>query len=107
MLFRGKFKTAFRRFIYGRKGAPAHVEGVYFRCWYYSPSFVRRALKDSFEQIKLEGLCTIVPPSYIEHFREKHPLAWNRLEAWENKWRETWPWRSVGDYYIISFRKKG
>jgi len=107
MLFRGNFKTAFRRLIYGRKGAPAHVEGVHFRCWYYSPSFVRRALKDSFEQVKLEGLCTIVPPSYIEHFRERHPLAWDRLEALENKWRESWPWRSIGDYYIISFRKKG
>jgi len=106
MLFKGKFKTAFRRFIHGRKGAPAQVEGVRFRCWYYSPSFVRRALKDSFEQIKLEGLCTIVPPSYIENFPEKHPKSWNWLKARENKWRENWPWRSIGDYFIISFRKK-
>lgn len=106
MLLRGKFKTAFRRIIHGHKGAPAHVEGVHFRCWYYSPSFVRRALKDSFEQIKLEGLCTIVPPSYIEQFAEKHPIAWDRLKAREDKWKEKWPWRSIGDYYIISFRKK-
>jgi len=106
MLFRGKFKTAFRRLLSGRKGAPAHVEGVHFRCWYYSPSFVRRALKDSFQQIKLEGLCTIVPPSYIEHFPEKHPVAWNFLRARENKWRAAWPWRSIGDYYIISLKKK-
>ena len=106
LLFRGKFKTAFRRVISGRRGAPAHVEGVHFRCWYYSPSFVRRALKGSFEQIKLEGLCTIVPPSYIEHFAEKHPIAWRRLREQENKWRDKWPWRSIGDYYIISFRKQ-
>jgi ubiquinone/menaquinone biosynthesis C-methylase UbiE len=106
MLFRGHFKTAFRRILYGRKGAPAHVEGVHFRCWYYSPSFVKRALKDSFDPIKLEGLCTIVPPSYIEHFPERHPIGWNWLKAREDKWRENWPWRSIGDYYIISFRKK-
>ncbi|HEY4337883.1 MAG TPA: methyltransferase domain-containing protein [Puia sp.] len=107
MLFRGKFRTAFRRLISGRKGAPAHVEGVHFRCWYYSPSFVKRALSDSFEQVRLEGLCTIVPPSYIEHFAEKHPVAWNWLKARENKWRDKWPWRSIGDYYIISFRRRG
>lgn len=105
-LFRGHFKTAFRRLGKGRKGAPAQVEGVHFRCWYYSPSFVRRELKDSFEQIKLEGLCTIVPPSYIEHFPERHPIAWDFLKARENRWREKWPWRSIGDYYIISFRRK-
>src|SRR5258708_14295097 len=81
MLFRGNFKTAFRRPLSGRKGAPAHVEGVHFRCWYYPPSFVRGALKGSFEQIKLEGLCTIVPPSYIENFVEKHPVACNFLSS--------------------------
>lgn len=106
MLLRGNFKTAFRRFIHGRKGAPAHVEGVHFRCWYYSPSFVRRSLKDSFEQIKLEGLCTIVPPSYIENFAEKHPIAWKWLRTKEDKWKDRSPWRNIGDYYIISFRKK-
>jgi hypothetical protein len=107
LLFRGNFRTAFRRLRSGRNGAPAQVEGIPFRCWYYSPSFVRQALKASFEMIKLEGLCTIVPPSYIEHFPEKHPIAWNFLLARENKWRDRWPWRNIGDYYIISFRKTG
>lgn len=106
MLFRGNFKTAFRRIRSGRKGAPAHVEGVNFRCWYYNSSFVKRALKSSYDLLKLEGLCTIVPPSYIENFAEKHPVAYNFLRARENKWRDKWPWRSIGDYYIISFRKK-
>jgi ubiquinone/menaquinone biosynthesis C-methylase UbiE len=106
MIFRGNFKTAFRRLLSGRKGAPAHVEGVHFRCWYYSPSFVRRVLKSSYDLLKLEGLCTLVPPSYIEQFAEKHPLAWRLLRNRENKWRDKWPWRSIGDYYIISFRKR-
>src|SRR3569833_2300535 len=41
LLFKGKFRTAFRRFLAG-KGAKAHIEGVYFKCWYYDPSFVIR-----------------------------------------------------------------
>lgn len=105
LLFKGKFKEAFRRFA-GRKGAKAHVEGEYFRCWYYNPSFVKKALKKDFDVVSLEGLCTIVPPSYIEQFAEKHPRWYSRLMKKENKWKAGWPWRSVGDYYIITLKRK-
>lgn len=106
LLLRGRFRTAFRRLVSGRKGTKSHVEGHYFRCWYYSPSYVIRTLADSFDCISLEGLCTIVPPSYIEHFAERHPVAYRRLRAREDKWKDKWPWKFIGDYYIISFRKK-
>jgi ubiquinone/menaquinone biosynthesis C-methylase UbiE len=105
LLFKGKFKTTFRRFG-GRKGARAHIEGEYFRCWYYNPSFIRRHLKDSFEVVSLEGLCTIVPPSYIEHFATKHPKLYRFLKTKEDKWKSKWPWKVIGDYYIITLRKK-
>jgi ubiquinone/menaquinone biosynthesis C-methylase UbiE len=106
MLFRGRFKTAFRRWRGRRNGTAAHVEGHHFRCWYYSPSFVIRTLRDSFEPVGLEGLCTIVPPSYIEHFAERHPAAWRWLREREHRWKDKWPWRLIGDYYIISLKKK-
>jgi ubiquinone/menaquinone biosynthesis C-methylase UbiE len=106
LFLRGRWRTAFRRLISGRKGASSRVEGHYFRCWYYSPSYVVRALKDSFDLLSVEGLCTIVPPSYIEHFAEKHPRAWRLLRKGEERWKGRWPWRNIGDYYIISFRKK-
>src|SRR5580692_11600007 len=38
MAFLGKFRTAFRRVFSGRRGTQSHVEGHYFRCWYYSPA---------------------------------------------------------------------
>jgi ubiquinone/menaquinone biosynthesis C-methylase UbiE len=104
LLFRGRFKTAFRRFS-GKKGTAAHIEGMHFRCWYYNPSFVRKRLKDSFEVVKLEGLCTIVPPSYIRDFATKHAKWYRYLVKKENKMKTRWPWRSIGDYYIISLRK--
>ncbi len=105
LLFKGKFKTAFRRFA-GRKGARAHIEGEYFRCWYYDPSYIRKHLGDSFKKISLEGLCTLVPPSYIENFAVKHPKLYRFLEKKENKWKAKWPWRIIGDYYIITLQKK-
>lgn len=105
LVFKGKFRTAFRRF-FSSKGVTAHVEGTYFKCWYYNPSFIVNQLKGQFELLGIEGLCTIVPPSYIEGFAEKHPSVYSFLKRKEAKLKSTWPWKVIGDYYIISLRKK-
>jgi ubiquinone/menaquinone biosynthesis C-methylase UbiE len=104
LLFRGRFTTAIRRWT-GNSGTKANVEGVEFRCWYYNPSFVRKQLGTSYSLKSLEGLCTIVPPSYLQNFSEKRPRLYRWLERWENKWKSKWPWRLVGDYYIITLEK--
>jgi ubiquinone/menaquinone biosynthesis C-methylase UbiE len=44
LLFKGKFKTAFRRF-FTANGRISHLEGTYFKCWYYNPSFIKEHLK--------------------------------------------------------------
>jgi ubiquinone/menaquinone biosynthesis C-methylase UbiE len=105
LLFRGKFKTAFRR-LFATRGRRAHVEGSFFKCWYYSPSFIKSRLQDQYELLSLEGLCTIVPPSYIEKFAEKHPRWFRFLSEKEDKLKDKWPWNRMGDYFIISLRKK-
>jgi len=105
LLFKGKFKTAFRR-LFTSKGVTAHVEGVYFNCWYYNPSFVIRQLQNEFGLLSIEGLCTLVPPSYMQGFDEKHSWLYNFLKTKENKWKAKWPWKFIGDYYIISLQKK-
>jgi len=106
LLFKGKFKTAFRRFS-GEKGSKAHIEGEYFRCWYYNPSFIKKHLRNSFTMIGIEGLCSIVPPSYLHGFAEKYPSFFRSLVEHEEKLKTRWPWKVIGDYYIISFRKTG
>ena len=65
LIFKGKFKTATRRF-FSRNGRKANVEGHHFKCWYYNPSYVIKYLKKDFDLLDIEGLCTFVPPSYIE-----------------------------------------
>ncbi|HTE00454.1 MAG TPA: class I SAM-dependent methyltransferase [Mucilaginibacter sp.] len=104
LIFKGKFRTAFRRF-FSSKGRIAHVEGTYFKCWYYNPSYITKRLKD-FDVLSIEGLCTIVPPSYIAGFAEKHPTAYDFLKKQEARLKTKWPWKYIGDYYIISLRKK-
>lgn len=105
LLFKGKFKTALRR-LRGIKPASAHIEGQIFQCWYYNPSFIRRNMAPHFDQLALEGLCTIVPPSYIAGFADKYPRTFRFLKKWEGRLKHRWPWRSTGDYYMITFRKK-
>ena len=105
LVFKGKFRTATRRF-FSSKGRRAHIDGSYFTCWYYSPKFIANTLKENFEPQGLEGLCSIVPPSYIEGFVEKYPKAFSFLSAKENKYKSKWPWKYIGDYFIISLRKK-
>jgi len=104
LIFKGRFRTAFRRF--NRNGSKAHIEGTYFKCWYYNTSFIIDRLKEQFDLLGIEGLCTIVPPSYIEGFAEKHPLTYRWLREKENKFKSSWPWKYIGDYYIISLQKK-
>lgn len=106
MLFlKGDFKTAFRRF-FSRKGVKAHIEGEYFTCWYYNPSYVIRNMKNAYEILSVEGLCTLVPPSYLENFPAKRPSLFNWLKEKEGKWKANWPWNRIGDYYIITLRRK-
>ena len=105
LVFKGKFKTAFRRWFSG-KGRTAHIEGQYFTCWYYNAGYVIEQTENDFDVLSIEGLCTIVPPSYMEGFAEKHPATYARLKKWEDRLKGTWPWKFIGDYYIITLRKK-
>ena len=104
LIFKGKFKTAMRRF-FSSKGRKAKVNGVPFTCWYHSPKFIIKQLGNKYSLLGLEGLCSIVPPSYMEHFSLKHPKLFPFLVKKENKLKSRWPWKYIGDYYIISFRK--
>ncbi len=105
LLFAGKGKTATRRF-FGSRGRKAKIESNTFTCWYYNPGFVKKTLKDNFKVLETEGLCTLVPPSYIEGFPQKHSKIYSWLCKAEDRLKNKWPWKYVGDYYIISLRKQ-
>lgn len=105
LIFKGKFKTATRRW-FSKNGVKAHVEGTHFTCWYYNPSYIVNTVKNEFEVLAIEGLCTLVPPSYIEGVSEKYPRIYNFLIRAEDKLKSGWPWKYIGDYYIISLKKK-
>ncbi|MFN8348957.1 MAG: class I SAM-dependent methyltransferase [Spirosomataceae bacterium] len=104
-LLKGNTRLAFRRFGAG-KGAKAHIEGVNFLCWYYKPAHIIEFLKKEFDLVSLEGLCTLVPPSYLETFPNKYPRLYSLLQKWEDRWKGTFPFNCIGDYFIITLRKR-
>lgn len=103
MLFRGYFKTAFRRLR--ASGASAQVEGMPFQCYYYDPSFVFRHCAASYRLLSLKALSLAVPPPYIEGFKEKHPALFRKLESVENILHNRWPFNRWGDHYMITMEK--
>src|SRR5450755_4064215 len=103
-IFKGKFKTAARRF-FSLNGRRAKIDDAFFTCWYYSPSFIQKTMKNHFHLMELQGLCTIVPPSYVENFAEKYPKTFARLCTMEERLKNRWPWKYIGDYYIISLKR--
>lgn len=104
MLFKGYFKTAFRRFK--KSGTMAHLEGVHFKCYYYNPSYITKRLSSQYELVSLKGLSIVVPPPYIEHFREKHSSVFSLLEKIENRIWNRKPFNRWCDHYMITMKKK-
>lgn len=102
-ILKGKLKFAFRRL--NKNGTSAHLEGVFFNCYYYNPSFVKKQLKENFRLLNLKGLSIFVPPPFIEYFIEHHPKLFRFLEKIENKTFHLWPFSGIGDHYMITMEK--
>ena len=67
LVFKGKFKTAIRRF-FSSKGRRAMWKIPVLNAGIIILLIITDYAKDDFELLSIEGLCTIVPPSYIENF---------------------------------------
>jgi hypothetical protein len=105
LVLKGKWKSAFRRFS-GKKGSLAQIEGEHFTCWYYNPSFIIQHLNKKFKLVRLESLCLLVPPSHMEYFPKKYPGLYSKLIKFENALNRSWPFNRMGDYFIISLKKR-
>lgn len=103
LFFKGYFKTAFRRFR--KSGTDAHIEGVHFKCYYYNPSVVYKALRGNFEPVSLKGMAFLMPPPFIARFREKYPKLFKLLEKMEDKLCDKFPFNRCCDHYIITMKK--
>ena len=103
MMFKGDFKTAFRRF---KKSTPAHIEGVYFLCYYYNPAYVKKVLKKEFNVLGLKGIFITVPPEFYQNFVERYPKLFSFLSKLDGAIAQVFPFTNLCDHYMITLQKK-
>jgi len=102
--FKGNLKLAFRRFK--RNGADSHLEGVYFKTYYYLPRSVKKFFGKGYERIELKGLGILSPPPFMNNFYLKYPRINKALTIIDMKICKMPLLRFCADHYIISLKKK-
>ncbi|MBX7150563.1 class I SAM-dependent methyltransferase [bacterium] len=100
MVLKNHLKLATRRFKKG--GSSAHIEGLYFKCFYHSPASVVQAFGRNFELIKLQGLASLSPPPYLDDFAKKFPRAYRLLTLLDEKTSAYFPFNHCADHYILT-----
>ena len=104
LALKGNFKVAFRRFKRG--GAQSHLEGQFFKTFYFSQAYIQKVFGEEFSLVKLEGLCSFVPPPYFEFFPKRLNTTFKLLCKVENAVRFTYPFNRMADHFIITLRRK-
>ena len=99
-LLHGQPRNAFRRLGV----ASAKIGDATIPIWYPSAKRLRVAFEPWFEHVETESLGLLLPPSYIDHFVERRPALFaklNKLETMISHFARDW-----GDHYIITFERK-
>jgi ubiquinone/menaquinone biosynthesis C-methylase UbiE len=99
-ILRGDRKTALRRL--NSNGVLAHVEGVYFRTWYYSPRQAQRAFGVHFRPAALQGLSVFTPPADHKNFAMRFPRLYRCLCFLDDRLADRFPFTGWGDFFILS-----
>lgn len=105
MALKGNLHHAFRRLHRG--GSEAHIMGVYFRSYYFSPGQVVHWFGHRFEKMRLEGLGAWSPPPYMENFPIQHPHLYSRLtrlDEFTGRWPLLNRW---ADHFILTLKFHG
>jgi ubiquinone/menaquinone biosynthesis C-methylase UbiE len=101
-LFKGHGKKAFRRL--NQNGAISHLEGEYFRTFYYSLSSIKKSFGPKFRFIRAEGLGALSPPPHRNDLAKKRPLLYSILRKIDSSLRNSWPFNRWADHIIVTFQ---
>jgi hypothetical protein len=100
-LAHGQPRQAFRRF--SGNGVPAKIGEAIIPIWYPPAGRLRADFVTWFTHLTTQSLELWLPPSYLDHFVNRWPGLFRRLNRFEEATaRLTGGW---GDHYIIVFRR--
>lgn len=72
---------------------------------YWSKREVLGALGPSFRPLAAHGIGTLLPPSYLFHWVERHPRPFGVLARCERRVSQVWPMSRMGDHTLIIARR--
>lgn len=100
--FTGNGKQAFRRL--NKNGVVAHLEGEYFKTYYFSLAQIKAAFGTKFKFVKSEGLCALSPPPSRGDFPAKYPRLYPALRKLDHSVRHHYPFNRWSDHIIVTFQ---
>ncbi len=98
----GNVRFAFRRLARG--GTPAHLEGKYFKVYYFTPRQAIGYFGPKFTPLALEGLSVFAPPAEIKELPKRHPRLYSALCWLDDRLAQHRPFRGWGDFFIATLR---
>jgi ubiquinone/menaquinone biosynthesis C-methylase UbiE len=101
-IFTGQVRLALRRL--SPHGTRAHLEGLHFQVYYFTPQQVIAAFGSSYKAIALEGLSVITPTAESKNLAKRFPRLYRALCWLDDRLAPRWPWCSWGDFFILSLR---
>jgi len=103
-IFRGHPRLAFRRLA--RSGTRAHLEGLYFTIYYFTPKKVLEWFGDDYDCLEIEGLSVITPTAESKNFAKRYTRLYRTLSRLDDRLASRSPWHGWGDFFIITLRYK-
>ena len=101
-VLKGNFSFALRRFK--KNGTTAHLEGEYFKTYYFTLNEVLKSFGKNFKLIKVEGLGVLIPPPVKENLPEQRPKFYRALKYLDRKLRNHFPFNRWADHIIITLQ---
>jgi ubiquinone/menaquinone biosynthesis C-methylase UbiE len=102
-LVRGKLQHAMRRF--GDRPVSVQIGSSTVDVRYYTPQQFRAYLWPAFHTIDVYGLNILSPSSNSQLFAKRHPVLLGKLLAVDNLLRYRFPFKSLGDHFVIIAQK--
>lgn len=103
-ILRLEFKKGFRRFT--NSYCLIKVGSSYVKVWYYTPQKFMKAFSGKFTPLRLYGLNIFSPNPNAHRFTSDHPKATQYLLKFDDLIRFIFPFRSMGDHFVIEMRRK-
>jgi ubiquinone/menaquinone biosynthesis C-methylase UbiE len=102
LIFTGQVRLALRRL--SPRGTRAHLEGLYFNVYYFTPGQVVAAFGADYELLAIEGLSVITPTAESKNLAKRFPRLYRALCWLDDRLSTKAPWRGWGDFFIVSLR---